>query len=90
MDIQSLLLEMRKEQREDHDRLVEKVDDGFRALQTSMTNHEVADVKAFSAIDNRLLIVENMRRTIRWLGATAVGGSIAAVADYFVNHYLKH
>lgn len=90
MDIQGLLLEMRKEQREDHDRLVEKVDEGFRSLQSAMSTHEVSDLKAFNAIDNRLMIVENMRRTIRWLAVTSVGAGIAGAADYLVNHFFKH
>jgi len=91
MELEKFLLEMRREQRDDHERLVEKVDAGFLSISTSMAKHELDDTKAFNTIDSRLVIVENMRRTIRWLAVTTVGGGIAATADYLINHlFAKH
>lgn len=89
MDVQTLLIKMQDKLEENHADLVKKVDDGFKALTTAASEHELSDTRLFSAIDNRLVIVENTRRTIRWLGTTVLVALIGAFADFVFVHLPK-
>lgn len=85
--VQAALAEMRAEQREDHQTLTTKVDEGFKHVAEVMAAHTLEDAKQFGAIDSRLKIVETTRRTVRWLGATAIVAILSALADYLLNHF---
>ena len=89
VNVQDLLLTMRKEQRDDHEKLVEKVDEGFKAIALVASNHELQDQKLFAALDKRVVIVENTRRSIRWLGATVLVTLLGGVADFLFVHLPK-
>jgi hypothetical protein len=80
--VQAFLAEMRAEQREDHNSLSTKVDEGFKAIAAVSAAHELEDTNRFNAIDKRLVEVENTRRTMRWLGATAIAAFLAAAAEF--------
>lgn len=80
--IHDLLAEMRDEQRamrsehkEDHTTLMEKFDTVFKKLG----DHET-----------RITVVENTRKTVRWLGGTVIVGGIGFLIDYLFNHVFKH
>lgn len=73
---------MRKEQRE----LSLKCDEGFERVASSMAAHELEDTKAFAAIDKRITPVENMRRAMRWLGATVVVALVGGFVTYAFSH----
>lgn len=93
MDIQQFLLEMRREQREDHNALVKKVDDGFKEAAAALNAHALQNVESLSEydgrilrIDGRLKVVENTRRTVRWLGFTLTATALTGIVDYVMNH----
>lgn len=88
MDVPELLLQMRHEQREDHERLVARVDAGFARVTTTLTAHELEDERRFGTVDTRLVIVENTRRTARWFLGAAITAFVASVAD-FISRHLK-
>jgi hypothetical protein len=75
-DLQEFLAEMRKEQREDHKVLSDKVDIAVNLLH----NHET-----------RIVIVENMRKSVRWLIGAGIGGGglggVVAIWDFVVSHW---
>lgn len=77
---------MRDEQREDHRLLVEKVDEGFKAATKAMADHVLEDTTKFASIDNRLAVVENTRRTMRWLMGATVVAILGAAAEFVINH----
>lgn len=87
MDVQELLLTMRAEQREDHQLLVKKVDDGFSSMSTMQNEHLLEDANRFNAIDNRLKIVENTRRTIRWLTGVVIVAVVTGLVDAIAHHF---
>jgi hypothetical protein len=91
--VQAYLAEMRTESREDmqvvresQDRLEVKVDEGFKAATKSMSDHVLEDTTKFSSIDKRLDVVENTRRTMRWLMGAAVVAFLGAAAEFIFNH----
>lgn len=84
--VQAALKEMRDEQRTDHAALVEKVDEGFKAATKAMADHVLEDTTKFSSIDKRLDVVENTRRTMRWLMGATVVAILGAAAEFFINH----
>jgi hypothetical protein len=75
-DLQGFLAEMRKEHREDHQELSDKVDIAVNLLH----NHET-----------RIVIVENMRKSVRWLIGTVIGGGglggVIAIWNFIVSHW---
>ena len=87
--LQDILFKMRDEQKEDHENLVKKVDEGFKAVALVAANHELHDQKLFSALDKRMVIVENTRRSIRWLGATVLVTFLGGLADFLLVHLPK-
>jgi hypothetical protein len=89
LNTQQMLAEMRAEQREDHRELATKVDEGFKAIAAVAAAHELADTKQFNAIDKRLEVVENTRRSMRWLGATVVVALVGAAIDLVFVHLPK-
>lgn len=66
-----VLSEMRVEQKADHKDLSEKIDSALKTLQ----DHEL-----------RLTIVENTRKAVRWLGATAIVGFITLIVELIAAH----
>lgn len=63
-DLQTYLSEMRQEQNENHQMVVNKVD-------------EVK--KEISAHDTRIVVLENTRRNVRWAVTTAIGAALTVV-----------
>jgi hypothetical protein len=53
---------MRKEQREDLQRLMERMDAGFTQSHTAFAAHTIDDVKAFAELNRRLEPVEEARK----------------------------
>jgi hypothetical protein len=91
--VQSALTEMRQEQREDmqalqtsQNHLMDKVTEGFKTATKMVTDHVLEDTTKFNVIDKRLDLVENTRRTMRWLLAAAVVAFLGATAEFVVNH----
>jgi hypothetical protein len=78
--------QMREEQRDDHSTLVVKVDGGFESVRSAAADHEVKDTERFASINERLVVIENNRRTLRWLSATMVAAFITGVVDFFFSH----
>lgn len=70
-DLQSYLEDMRKEQREAHAVLTEKLDD----LGKTVASHET-----------RLTVLDNMRRNVRWLVTATIGALIMGATDLFFKH----
>jgi hypothetical protein len=89
MNLQDLLLEMRREQRADHEKLVEKVDTGFTDLRATMATAELKNTQAFGEIDTRLTVVENTRRAFRWALGIVLTAASAGIADLVFNHLPK-
>lgn len=90
--IQTILLDMRREQREDHQTLVKKVDAGFGGVHTRINDHEVKDVEEFTEIAGRLKTLEEARSEIRWLFGILVSaflvGGVTFIWD-FVKHHVN-
>lgn len=64
-NLQTFLSEMRREQNENYKDLANRVD----GVVTTVNNHET-----------RLVIVENDRKTVRWLAATLIVAALGVVA----------
>ena len=77
-----LLIEMRREQREDHQKLVEKVEEGFEKIATRMQEHEKADLIAFG----ELKPVLESHRSIRKYRNLLIGALIAGGVDMLFDH----
>lgn len=73
-NLQAYLEDMRKEQREDHQALSVKVDDVLKIVH----KHET-----------RLVVVENTRRFLTWLGAAIGVGAITMLFDAAINHFKR-
>lgn len=71
-DLQAFLRDMKEEQKEDHDRLEKKIDE---ALDT-LNNHET-----------RLVVVENTRKAMLWLGTTLLLAFLGIAGDLVVTHF---
>lgn len=89
-DLQAYLDNMRREQREDHTTLVEKVDVGFTAATTAVA--AVANALAEHKLEDaaRLTTLEGAHAAGRWfvravIGALVVGGC-GVLWDMIVNH----
>ena len=89
-DLQDFLGDMRREQREDHQTLVQKVDAGFgavsaraSALEKDLESHKLDDTR-------RLTILEGGHNLTKWFARVAIGavvtGAIGIFWDYLVNH----
>lgn len=92
-NVQHALEEMRAEHREDmqyvreaSQSLATTVDEGFKACTKALADHALEDTKAFSSIDNRLVIIENGRRLTRWLAGALVVALITAGIDFVFSH----
>jgi hypothetical protein len=70
-DLQQYLKEMRDDQREDHKEVVDKLD----AVIVRVQDHET-----------RIVVVENTRKTMRWLTGTVIVALVGALLDFLVNH----
>lgn len=70
-NLQSFLSDMRREQREDHAELSGKVD----TIVTTIGQHET-----------RIVVVENTRKLLMWLGASFGVAVIGFLIDMVVNH----
>lgn len=73
-DLQQYLETMESRAQERHTALVEKVD----TVVTKVNDHET-----------RIVLVENTRRTVKWLGATVIGALIVAGLDLLFSHLPK-
>jgi hypothetical protein len=82
----TLLLEMRREQREDHKTLATTVVEGFDKLQSAMATHVLEDTSKFATLDARLDVVESTRKTVRWFGATVIVAAVGAIIELLVVH----
>lgn len=65
MKTETLLLEMRSEQRQDHAEIVKTVNEGFAHAAAAMAAHALEDARAFGNIDKRLGPVEEARKVYR-------------------------
>ncbi len=88
--IQAYLEQMRREQREDHNLLVVKVDEGFGNIASAMSTHELQDEERFGSVDKRLSVVENSRRAMLWLAGVLLAGAVTMAFDLVVNHFSHH
>jgi hypothetical protein len=70
-DLQTYLSERFKEVREDISDVSKKVD----KLDTKLDDHET-----------RLVVVENARRTMRWLAGAVIVGFVTFLFDLFLTH----
>lgn len=94
--VQTFLMEMRQEQREDtsalrsgQETLASRVEAGFKQVAETISTHVLEDTKQFGAIDKRLVEVENTRRSIRWLAGTVIVALVGAAADFLFVHLPK-
>lgn len=86
LNTQQLIAEMRREQREDHQTLVEKVDEGFQKVTASIATHVLEDTTKFAGIETRLIVVEGTRKTMRWFMGAAIVAFLGALAEFVFNH----
>lgn len=70
-NLQSFLSEMRSEQNDRFNGLETKIDQAV----TKVNEHET-----------RIVVVENTRRAVKWLGATVVGALIVGLVDLVFTH----
>lgn len=82
MKTETLLLEMRKEQREDHTTVVDKID----ALAAIVHAHVLSDAETFSKFDKKLGPVLADRAIVRKLIMALVVALIGVGADTACNH----
>lgn len=73
-NLQTFLSEMRDEQREDHLALSGKID----TLVTKVAEH-----------DTKITVLDNHRKTTRWLAGSLVIAFIGATADFLFVHVPK-
>lgn len=96
-EVTDILLVMRKEQREDMNKLGDRFEDGFKALQASIADeserrraHELQDLTEFNKLNTRIAGVEspmrNIRRNLRWLAAAAITAILGGAADAYFGH----
>lgn len=71
-DLESFLRDMRREQRDSHQALAEKVD----SVDAKLATH-----------DTRLTVLENTRKTIRWLTVTLIGGAITVALELITGFF---
>lgn len=72
--LQAYLVEMRKEQRDDHKTLLDKMEE----LKDTVAGHET-----------RLVVVENTRKTILGLSSAMVLAVLGAFVDLLFNHWKR-
>lgn len=73
-NLQTFLSEMRTEQNDRFDKLDGKVD----TVVVKVNDHET-----------RIVVVENTRKAVKWLGATVIGALIVAGIDLLFVHLPK-
>lgn len=88
MEIEALILDMRKEQREDHATVITQMAAGFKSVTETMQSHEKVDLQSFASIDKRVSVVEGTRKALIWLVCAVIVASLAAGADAYFNHRL--
>lgn len=84
-----LLLDMQEKERDRHEKLVSTISTGIAEIKKGMADHEQKDTERFAEVDNRLVIVENTRRTTRWLIGIVLAAVATGLADLIVNHLSK-
>jgi hypothetical protein len=85
---ETLLLQMRDEQQKNHEATLAAIGQ----INAQMAAHNIADTKAFGAIDKRLEPVESMRKTFRWAAASgfiALVGVLAQAGCSYVGTHFK-
>lgn len=91
-NVQTFLSEMRKELREDHHRLVERVDAGFAEIndlalvvRDQLGSHTLDDHRAFQALDTRLSPIEAAMKMsndrIKWSTRTVIAAVVVGCID---------
>ncbi len=81
-NIQDYLRDMREEQQQDHKDLSAKVDEMATAFFGRV---ELVD-RRVSRHETRLVVVENTRRSLRWLGAALIGAVLTLAGDIILEH----
>lgn len=81
-NIQDYLRDMREEQQQDHKDLSAKIDDVTSAMFTRI---DVVD-RRVSRHETRIVVVENTRKSLRWLGAALISALLALAGDLILNH----
>ena len=82
-DLQTFLSEMRQEQNDSHRNLAAKMD----SINTELTRQIDDVVETQFAHHTRIALVENFRRTARWVIATLIVGVVTGAVDLIVNHF---
>lgn len=87
MKTETLLMQMRAEQREDHNELVAKVE----SLAATMIAHATSDIQALNGIDRRLAPIENTRKVLHWTLGILLTALVPVIADacIHISHYGK-
>lgn len=88
MEIESLLMEMRRDQRDDHTSISKIITDGFKEVHESMKAHEQSDIRMFASIDKRVSVVESTRHAMIWLVGALIVAVLGGAADAYFNHHL--
>lgn len=81
-NIQDYLHDMRAEQQRDHRDLSSKIEGISAAMHariSSVNDHVIRH-------ETRLVVVENTRRTLLWLGTALITALLAFVGDLVINH----
>jgi hypothetical protein len=81
-NIQDYLRDMREEQQQDHRDLAERIESHTLALhgRVSSVNERV------NKHETRLVVVENTRKTLLWLGTALITALLGFVGDMLINH----
>lgn len=87
MELETLLMDMRKEQRDDHGALTAKVDAGFKEVADTLKHHEQSDLRLFAAIDKRVSTVEGTRKALIWLVGVIIVAVLGGAVDAYFNHH---
>lgn len=95
-NVQSELQAMRRESQENAARISDHIDGTVEKLSVKVSvDHEKLVKKVDTALDKindhegRLIPLEGMRRSVRWLSATTVVAMLTGLVDYLVNHFHK-
>lgn len=69
MNVQTFLQDMRDEMRENHEKVMAKIDE----VKDDVSSHET-----------RITVIEGQNKLVRWLAGTALGGLIMALITRYV------
>lgn len=81
MESMDVLLEMQRENRDNHADLVNKVDTGFAQVTSALTVHTREDDSRFAKLDLQLQPLQQTHNTIKWARRTVYAAAAMALFD---------